>query len=116
MSAVTFFIDKQGFLISPSPYTYDFESVGEINIIVTPALKQGGKVVWGETTNTGLYYENISTDELVEMAVKEAKSKGADALVNFSITLEDIRAVDSFKGGVAPGYRYYVKGYCIKRK
>lgn len=107
---------QEGFLISPGSYTYDFDSVGEINIVVTPALEQTKIIKLGETTNKGLKYESISSDELVKMAVEEAKSKGADALVNFSIELEEITARDVVMGGYTKGYRYYVKGYCIKRK
>jgi hypothetical protein len=106
---------KEGFLISPIPYINDYESIGELNLMITPALEKGNKV-WGKTTNGGLGYEQISANELVSMAVKEAKSKGANALVNFSITLEEIKTTDIVMGGVASGYRYHIKGFCIKRK
>ena len=110
---------QEGFLISPNPYTSDFESVGEINIIVTPAIKRSNS-----THADGIYYTNSSSydyeqipyDELVEIAVKEAKAKGADALVNFSIARETVSQVDRFHGRYIVGYAYNISGYCIKRK
>lgn len=105
----------EGFLISPSPYTYNFESVGEIDIVIEPA--QVKETIKGQYSNyTTLVYENIPYDELVKIAVDEAKSKGADALVNFSITKEKISHVNRMLGGYTYSYIYYVKGFCIKRK
>lgn len=108
----------EGFLISPNPYTYNFESVGEIDIIVEPAqiIKETpSPYTVGLPTKT-LIYETISYDELVKMAVDEAKAKGADALVNFSITKEKISHVNKIYGGYTYSHIYYVKGFCIKRK
>lgn len=105
---------EQGFLISPSPYTYDFESVGEIAIVVTPAKEI--KVVPeypGSINNTErLVCEEIPYDELVKMAAAEAKSKGADALVNFSITKEYVRNAQGYEIEMY----YNITGFCIKRK
>lgn len=109
---------EQGFLISPNAYPNEFEAVGEVNIIVTPALIETEiqSQYTGGGTRMGVAYEIISYDELVAMAVKEAKSKGADALVNFTIDVQEIKSVDQMYGGYTTGYKYYVKGYCIKRK
>jgi len=105
----------EGFLISPSPYTYNFESVGEIDIVVEPAMVK--ELVKGQYSNyETLVYETIPYDELVKMAVDEAKAKGADALVNFSITKEKISQVNKMYGGYTYSHIYYVKGFCIKRK
>ena len=104
---------KDGFLISPSPYTYDFESVGELNIIITPAKVITEKPsLYSNTTIKGLDYEKIEYEEMVEMAVKEAKSKGADALVNFTITKEYVRDTQ----GLVKEKYYNITGFCIKRK
>lgn len=100
----------EGFLISPSPYTYDFESVGEIDIVVEPAMV---KVVKSQYYNyETLVYETIPYDELVKMAVDEAKAKGADALVNFTITKEYVRDTH----GLINEMYYNITGFCIKRK
>lgn len=101
---------KDGFLISPCPYTYDFESVGELNILITPAkviVERPSSTYYNSaTTINALDYENIPYSEMVEMAVKEAKSKGADAIVNFNITKEQT-ATEKY---------YHINGFCIKRK
>jgi hypothetical protein len=105
----------EGFLISPNAYTYNFESVGEIDIVVEPAMVK----VLVESIYTNyetLVCETISYDELVKMAVDEAKAKGADALVNFSITKERVPQTNAMNGGYTPDHVYYVKGFCIKRK
>lgn len=109
---------EQGFLISPNAYPGEFDAVGEINLIVTPALVKTEiqSLYAGGGTRMGIAYEKISYDELVAMAVKEAKGKGADALVNFAIDVQEISSVDKMYGGYTTGYKYYVKGYCIKRK
>lgn len=108
----------EGFLISPSPYTYNFESVGEIDIVVEPAqiIKETPSLYSGGVPTKTLVYETISYDELVKMAVDEAKAKGADALVSFSITKEKISQVNKMYGGYTYSHIYYVKGFCIKRK
>lgn len=105
----------EGFLISPTAYTYNFESVGEIDMIVEPAIVKE-KVENGYSSYERLVYETIPYDELVKMAVDEAKAKGADALVNFSITKEKVSQTDTMYGGYTYKYIYYVKGFCIKRK
>lgn len=106
-----------GFMISPDPYAKDFESLGEIDIIITPAIKEYPEE--GQPFDSrGKYldYENISHNELVRMAVDEAKSKGADALVNFKIVSTPISRHDSDTGETLHGYEHYISGYCIKRK
>lgn len=108
----------EGFLISPDPYTYHFEGIGELDIIIEPAreLKEKPSLYKGGSSIKTLVDESIPQSELVDIAVKEAKEKGADALVNFSITKEKITEVDRIYGGYKIRYIYYIKGYCIKRK
>lgn len=105
----------EGFLISPNPYTYNFESVGEIDIVVEPAMVK--ELTEGLYYNyETLVYETISYDELVKIAVDEAKAKGADALVNFSIVKEKISHPNKLHGGYTYSTIYYIKGFCIKRR
>jgi Holliday junction resolvase-like predicted endonuclease len=106
---------EEGFLISPNAYTYNFESVGEIDIIVEPARIK--KLVESQYSSyEALDYETIPYDELVAIAVKEAKEKGADALVNFSIKREASLELNRTSGRYMTKYTYYIKGFCIKRK
>lgn len=110
---------QEGFLISPNPYTAEFESLGEINIAVTPAITRDGTSANTDSIYSIIKpceYEHIPYDELVAIAVKEAKARGADALVNFSITREVISKADRMYGGYIVGYAYNISGYCIKRK
>lgn len=106
----------EGFLISPSPYTYNFEGIGEIDIEVLPGkvMEEVPSLYSGGSTQKRLVYETIPYDELVAMAVKEAKSKGADALVSFSITTEKYATGQGMTYAV--GQKYHIRGYCIKRK
>ena len=64
---------KDGFLISPSPYTYDFESVGELNITITPAkVITETTSLYSNATINSLDYEKIEYEEMVDMAVMMA--------------------------------------------
>lgn len=103
---------EDGFLISPNPYTYGFESIGELHIEVQPAIIEGEREsLYEGVTIKGYVAENIPYDDLVDIAVNEAKSRGADALVNFSITTETANITRD-----VVGYIYHIDGYCIKRK
>lgn len=116
----TYFADyskyaEVGFLISPDAYSGEFESLGEIEISITPAIKEYGSD--GNYGPRGKYldYEVILYDEAVDIAVAKAIEKGANALVNFSITATEIASSDSW-GQYAKGVKYNIKGFCIKRK
>lgn len=104
---------EAGFLISPSSYTYAFESVGEIDIFITPAKVVVDKPsMYNGAVMKVLDYEEIEYAEMVEMAVNQAKEKGADALVNFSISKGRTEA----QPGIPSQPYYHIKGFCIKRK
>lgn len=106
---------EAGFLISPDPYTGDFESLGEIEILITPAIKEYKGNDGYNSRERYLDYELITHDEIVEIAVEKALAKGANAIVNFSISTENISKGDAW-GQIAIGAKYTVKGFCIKRK
>lgn len=81
-----------GFFISPNPYTGEFTSIGELSITVTPAiLSKSQAPVQVKNYNDALYapvgtgaiVENIPASELIDMAVKEAQSVGANGISNF---------------------------------
>lgn len=113
---------EEGFLISPSPYTYNFESVGELEMTIYPAIeKKEHKYTYSQDTYYRFEKETVDYNELVAMAVTEAKSKGADAIVNFAITVE-YKTISYSAYGYISGpmpteiVKYIVKGFCIKRK
>lgn len=107
---------EEGFLISPTNYTADFESIGELHIEVKPALSVRRKAPTydGGSKKTIYMYEEIEFTELVDIAVKQAKERGADAIVNFSINSTDNSLYTD--NGVVYGRTYIIKGFCIRRK
>lgn len=115
----TMFLDFQpytesGFFISPNPYTGQFEPVGEISIYVQPALQRPAKQIKGSyedglyvPNNASVVQESISSAELLEMAVKEARDKGADGISNFKcVRISDVSEIEP--------YHYEISGFAIK--
>ena len=102
---------EQGFLVSPYEYTSGYDAIGEIEILIVPAkvkrmvesLYSGGEPL------LRIAQEDISSQELADIAVEEAKKTGADALVNFDIKQLPV-SLDS------RDIYYIVSGFCIKRK
>lgn len=95
--------ESEGFFISPYAYTGKYESIGELNITVVPGVENVREQdMLGVYSQVETYKEEISREELTDIAVSNAKEKGADAIVNFSVKFN--------------GYLYEVSGYCIKRK
>lgn len=105
-----------GFLITPNLYSGEFESIGELAIHIVPAIKlfpEDGE----QYDYRGKYYnyEEIKRQDVIDIAVKEAISRGADAIANFNITANKISKADGL-GTVCIGREYYITGFCIKRK
>ena len=110
---------KADFLITPTPYYQEYESCGELNIVVIP--KEGDRLVpmsHGRQSYTAKGKLLIDEKELVGIAVSEAQKLGANAIVDFSIT-----GVHSERSSVYIGNlrfieysKYIIKGFCIKRK
>lgn len=102
---------EQGFLVSPYEYTSGYEAIGELEVYVLPANVK--KEVKSQYSGGGTYItiaqEDITNQELADIAVEEAKKTGADALVNFKIeqTPVSLSGNDVF---------YTISGFCIKRK
>ena len=110
---------QSGFFLSPSPYVGTFDPVGEIIIYVLPAKVKNteihdyeigtlfGKPKAGSEFKTTIISEKISKDELLTILVEEAKSLGADGIVNLSIS-DGTRIIE--------GKSYYIlSGFAIKR-
>lgn len=98
-----------GFTITPSSSGFTYESVGDLSIKFTIGVKDGyinKEAKWKE--------ENVfkpSYDYMVAEIVKEAKSLGANALLNFNIT-PIIRGTKY--GEVVDGY--IASGFAVKLK
>lgn len=99
----------KGFLISPYPYTNEFEAIGEIMLVIDPAVTYKVERIprtpyTGDTTTKAVItptYEVIDTNELIDGFVDSAIERGADAAVNFKCNIRD--------------GKYELSGYLIKR-
>lgn len=98
---------ESGFLVSPYAYTTDYEAIGELEVYVLPAnIKTADPK---SDFNIKIYtQEDITRQELADIAVEEAKKTGADALVNFKI--QKIPVPNSSE------HFFSLTGFCIKRK
>lgn len=125
---------QEGFLITPGQYYQEYEPCGEIFISVTPGYTQqttvqtttinnngynryGNYVIGGKkqetvqqtTLVTQKGDKEIRTiDDVVEIAVKEAKERGANALSNFKCDIV-------YNPNLNTIIRYEISGFCIKR-
>lgn len=112
---------NEGFLVSPNPYPDKFISVGEIFIIVVPGdkVKQESKYFDSQTNTynviTKVYKENISLNELTDLAVQQTKAKGANALVNFKIQIINNQTYSNLYKRYIPVFSHYeISGFAIK--
>lgn len=126
---------QDGFLITPAQYYQKFEPCGEIFISVTPGYTQSQTTVQTTSINNNGYnrYGNYvigskkqetaqqttvvtqrddkeirTIDDVVEIAVKEAKERGANTLSNFKCNIV-------YNPNFNTIIRYEVSGFCIKR-
>lgn len=110
--------EEQGFLITPNTYTGEYSACGLLAIYVTPERKVTYNRTPGQTNNYGNYEvgyttvtvdtEEISSQEIISIAVEKAKELGADVISNFSYSVE-YGAEDAI-------ILYKVSGFCVKRK
>lgn len=112
----------EGFLISPDIYSGQYEACGEILIEVYPAdveakRAQNNRKIDATYEQSGKMYskEIINFSELLDIAVKKAKSVGADALVNFKCS---VIKNTYYTGGISYSKlsHYEITGFAIKRK
>lgn len=100
------------FLITPYRYTHEYNAVGDLRMVIVPALK-GNFVKQGGSDRYIIAPENITYQEMAGMAIAKARRMGADALVDFRITVSS-RTPD--RKGNRCWYEYVVSGFCIQRK
>ena len=94
--------------ISPNDCPMPHSSIGHLIIEVVPAIlkpERSADGVYAKNINTP-QYERIGYDELLEMAVVEARSRGANGISNFKIV------TDKLQGGTITAY--YVEGLLIR--
>ena len=113
---------EAGFFISPDPYPGMFTSLGEFSITVTPAILPSSKVVTRQKNFNDAVYskptygvanlEEISSEELLEMAVQKAKSVGANGIANFRcVSVYETHASRNSISSVLSHYE--ISGLCI---
>ena len=100
-----------GFWISPGEYNGKFEPVGELSVRVTPAIKASaeGDGVYMTTAYTP---EVIGADELLEIAYKAAREKGANGIANYKSQVET-RTTISHGISLSTVEAYIVTGFLI---
>ena len=92
-SAVSFFLDyrpysEQGFFISHDPYYGEYTPIGEMKVVIYPTIEKGKEIIgedgiYGDNVyRTVLQYESFSADRLLQIAVQEARKKGANGICN----------------------------------
>lgn len=106
--------EDEGFLITPFEYSSDYEAIGELEILIIPAKLelQGERKVNFESKTAGstsvyLAQEEISKQEMTDIAVVKAKELGANAIAGYRIEKAYSNNNDAY---------YIISGFCIQRK
>jgi len=114
--------NDEGFFITKDKYYGEYNPLGDISIIISPAKRLARYHIQGDNYDTqGLNYirilvtENIDSNELLEILVNEAKTLGADALVELSIKSQYQEKIVDGKSNIEILY-HDLSGLAIKRK
>lgn len=134
LQKTTLFLDyrpytEEGIFLSPNAYTGQFEPVGQLELIIDPAVSRKTEtpsagyndgIYKSSNTSIPVYYTPINAQELLDMAVSEAIKMGANGISNLKIIVEKIDYIYSEGKGLfstvsfTPIERYIVSGFCIK--
>ena len=112
------------FFLSPNPYTGEFEPIGELSVIVEPAVVKYEPKTETKYTD-GIYAakptvvrEQIPASELLDIAVAEALKMGANGISNLKIEIRPTHY--SYTKGFVTKFievdEYHITGFCIARK
>lgn len=104
------------FFLSPDPCVKDFESIGQLYIDIVPGTakeettdtKKFTDSIYSKGGLTSTSYEVISSEELLEMAVKKALEMGANGIANLKIS--------ATRNELGQAIRYEISGLCIRIK
>ena len=110
----------------PDPYTGEFTPCGELNIVIKPAdVKIGmnekydseGKFNSIDNNRNSIVNqivkENISSEELLDIAVNKAKEVGANGIANFKcLVINQTYFINSIPNTIFSHYE--ISGYAIK--
>lgn len=107
---------SEGFLFTPLEYNGDYESIGVIQTIIYPAVTKKATLTQRYSADErpimmeNYFIENISPQEAIDELYKKAKTMGADAIINFTLS-ETFYMNGTMR---VPGIS--VRGFAIKRK
>lgn len=114
---------NEGFFLSPDSYPGEFTPCGELFITIKPGdVKGPDKMVYDPgsqsyVSQSQIRREEISSDELLSIAVKKAKEIGADGLVNFKCHVINSTYYNPALRSVQTIFSHYeISGFAIKRK
>jgi len=111
------FTGYDDFLITPERYRGSYESIGMIEMRVTPKAEdvtvpanEGSQILDGETYRVGNYrIERIDPDTLVARAVRRARNMRANAITHWSV---DQKAVQRKQVALPV---FVVSGFAVRR-
>jgi hypothetical protein len=111
------FTGYDDFLITPERYRGSYQSIGMIEMRVTPKAEdvtvpanEGSQILDGDTYRVGNYrIERIEPDTLVARAVRRARDMGANAITHWSV---DQKAVQRKQVALPV---FVVSGFAIRR-
>ena len=103
---------SSGFWISPDPYVGKFEPIGELSIRIIPAIQRSTEGD-GVYSSTVYFPETIDSAELLELAFKEGKERGANGIANYKTQIET-RTEVSRGISTTTVEAYIVSGFLIK--
>jgi hypothetical protein len=100
---------QRGFLFTPERYSGDYESVGMVQYVMMPAANRvsvGGLNEW--------IVEPVSLTQALDSLYYMAHAMGADAVINFTSTVEE--KTYSFVDAPITISGYNLSGFAIRRK
>lgn len=93
MQKYVMFIDytpyiEAGFFLSPNDYPGDHTPVGELNLIIDPAVVKADQKSYQDNIyqqSNQVYAKELNSKEILEMAVSEATKRGSNGISNLKI-------------------------------
>lgn len=112
---LTRFTDR-GFIITPSSYPGEFQSVGFVTVSLEPRAKSisggerpSGMVKGAEFMTATVYYEPLDLNKALEAMYQKATYMGGDGIINFSREFYTV----TYKDAEIPAVR--LSGFAIDR-
>jgi len=104
---------KEGFLITPEPYNYEFQSMGIIHFVIRPPAFKRSIRTKSNTRQFIWEAKDLKVEKVLDYAIKKAKELGGDAIMNFKLVSNDKSFLDNGRPYKISGFEVY--GFIIKR-